>query len=79
MEALCVTEQIFTVGRAPEDLVKEKSDSRLGAKHGCEPRRDAGEPCGLRPPLPAQFGNELEPAFGARLGKADDLSIIQDR
>lgn len=79
MEGLRVTEKIFTIGQAPEDLAIEKPDGRLGAKPCCEPRRDPGDPCDLGLPLPAQFGDQLEPPFGARPRKADDLSITQDR
>lgn len=67
MEALCVTEKILTIGRAPENLVKKKPDCRLGAKPACHPSRD------LRLALLPQRGNELK--AGGR--KADDLSSVQ--
>jgi hypothetical protein len=57
VEALCVTEKIFTVGRAPKDLEKEKSDSRLGAKPSCELRRNPADSCDLGLALPVQFGD----------------------
>ena len=57
----------------------EKPDGRLGVKPCCEPHRDPGDSCDLGLPLPAQFGNQLEPSFGARLQKADDLWRVQHR
>ncbi len=79
MEALCVTEKVLTIGQAPEDLVTEKADGCLGAKPCCESRRDPGNSRDLGLPLQTQFGDQLEPPFGARLGKADDLSSLQNR
>ena len=66
------------MGWSPLDLVIEKPDDRLGAKPCCEPRRDPADSCDLGLPMAAQFGNQLEPAFGAGLRKPDDLSSIQD-
>ncbi len=60
MEALCVAEAVFTIGRAPEDLVKEKSDSRFSSGPCREPRRDFGDSGDLALPLPAQLGTKLE-------------------
>ncbi len=72
MEALGETEESLTIGRAPESLIIEKSDSCLGAKALGQPSRDLGEPRDLLLPLLPQRGNELK--AGSR--KADDLSSV---
>jgi hypothetical protein len=65
VKALCVTEKILTIGRAPEDLVIEKPNSRLGSKPAYQSRRDPGNSDDLGLSLPAQFGDQLEPPLGA--------------
>ena len=75
MEALCVTEESLTIGRAPKDLVIEKSDSCLGAKPVSQPTRDLGESRDLLLPLLPHRGDEFK--AGGR--KADDLSRVQLR
>ena len=69
MRALGVTEKILTIGRAPEDLVIEKSNSRLCSKPARQPRRDPGNSDDLGLPLPAQFGDQLELPSARGCGK----------
>ena len=69
MRALGVTEKILTIGRAPEDLVIEKSNSRLCSKPARQPRRDPGNSDDLRLPLAAQFGDQLELPSARGCGK----------
>ena len=79
MEALCVAEAVFTIGRAPEDLVKEKSDSRFSSEPCREPRRDLGDSGDLALPLPAQLGNQVEPPLRRSAPESRCLSSTRDR
>jgi hypothetical protein len=77
LQALHVIAEILTIWWPPEDLIKEKSDSRLSAKSSCQPSRNLGYSCDLRLSLPAQLGSQLNPRYGMQLTKADDLLSIQ--